>query len=240
MASAMGVARMPTQGSCRPVVSMVVAAPRTSIVRRGMRMLDVGLSAIDAMTSCPVEMPPSKPPLLLEANPAGVISSASDPQGRRTVVDLVAPDLRLYPVGRLDYESEGLILLTNDGDLANRVTHPRYGIVKKYVALIKGNPGKGEIRRLMEGIDLDDGPASALSAQVVGRQGEATLIELTMGEGRNREVRRMFEALGFEVSSLVRTAIGPITDRSLKPGQSRQLSAAEIRDLLASGTGVGP
>ena len=172
--------------------------------------------------------------------PAGVISSASDPQGRRTVVDLVAPDLRLYPVGRLDYESEGLILLTNDGDLANRVTHPRYGIVKKYVALIKGNPGKGEIRRLMEGIDLDDGPASALSAQVVGRQGEATLIELTMGEGRNREVRRMFEALGFEVSSLVRTAIGPITDRSLKPGQSRQLSATEIRDLLASGTGVGP
>ena len=172
--------------------------------------------------------------------PAGVISSASDPQGRRTVVDLVGPGRRLYPVGRLDYESEGLILLTNDGDLANRVTHPRYGIVKKYVAMVKGSPGKGEMRRLTEGIDLDDGPARAVSAQVVGRQGAATLVELTMGEGRNREVRRMFEALGFEVSSLVRTAIGPITDRSLKPGQSRQLSATEIRDLLASGTGVGP
>ncbi|HEX2404306.1 MAG TPA: pseudouridine synthase [Acidimicrobiia bacterium] len=171
--------------------------------------------------------------------PAGVISSASDPQGRRTVVDLVAVGRRLYPVGRLDYESEGLILLTNDGDLANRVTHPRYGIVKRYVALVSGSPSKTEIRRLTEGIELEDGPARALSAQVVGRQGAQTMVELTMGEGRNREVRRMFEALGYEVASLVRTAIGPITDRSLGPGQSRRLSAAEIRDLLASGRGEG-
>jgi len=172
--------------------------------------------------------------------PVGVISSASDPQGRRTVVDLVTAGRRLYPVGRLDYESEGLILLTNDGDLANRVTHPRYGIVKKYVALVKGHPGKGEIRLLTEGIDLEDGPARAVSAQVVGRQGAETLVELTMGEGRNREVRRMFEFLGYEVISLVRTAIGPIADRSLKPGQFRRLSATEIRDLLASGTEERP
>ena len=171
--------------------------------------------------------------------PAGVISSASDPQGRRTVVDLVAAGRRLYPVGRLDYESEGLILLTNDGDLANRVTHPRYGVVKKYVALVKGGPSKAEVRRLTEGIDLEDGPARALSAQVVGRQGDETLVELTMGEGRNREVRRMFEAMGYELGSLVRTGIGPIADRTLKPGQSRRLSAAEIRELLAAGTGDG-
>ena len=172
--------------------------------------------------------------------PAGVISSASDPQGRRTVVDLVATGRRLYPVGRLDYESEGLILLTNDGNLANRVTHPRYGIVKKYVALVEGSPSKAQIRHLVEGIDLEDGPARAVSAQVVGRQGAETLVELTMGEGRNREVRRMFEAMGFEVISLVRTAIGPITDRYLKPGQSRKLSAPEIRALLASGTEERP
>ena len=172
--------------------------------------------------------------------PAGVISSAFDPQGRRTVVDLIDAGRRLYPVGRLDYESEGLILLTNDGELANRVTHPRYGIVKRYVALVAGNPGKAEIRRLTEGVELEDGPARALSAQVVGRQGAQTMIELTMGEGRNREVRRMFEALGYEVPSLVRTAIGPIADRSLKPGQSRRLSVEEIRDLLASGSGDGP
>ena len=171
--------------------------------------------------------------------PAGVISSASDPQGRKTVVDLVQGRSRLYPVGRLDYDSEGLILLTNDGDLADRVTHPRYGIVKRYLALVKGNPGKPEMRRLTEGIDLPDGQAHALSASVVGRQGAQTMVELTMGEGRNREVRRMFEAMGYEVTRLVRTAIGPIADRSLKPGHSRRLSNVEIRDLLASGSWGG-
>lgn len=171
--------------------------------------------------------------------PAGVISSSSDPEGRRTVVDLIEGGGRLYPVGRLDYDSEGLILLTNDGDLANRVTHPRYGIVKRYVALVRGSPRKAEIRRLLEGVDLEDGPARALSARVIGRQGTETMVELTMGEGRNREVRRMFEAMGYDVSRLVRTAIGPIADRSLKAGQARRLSAAEVRELLASGSNGG-
>jgi 23S rRNA pseudouridine2605 synthase len=171
--------------------------------------------------------------------PTGVVSSASDPEGRPTVVDLVSGERRLYPVGRLDYDSEGLILLTNDGDLANRVTHPRYGIVKRYLALVEGSPGRAELRRLTSGIDLDDGPARALTAAVVGRKGAETMVELTMGEGRNREIRRMFEAMGLEVTRLVRTAIGPITDRSLKPGQSRRLSASEIRDLLGSGSPGG-
>lgn len=170
--------------------------------------------------------------------PVGVVSTTSDPQGRPTVVDLVPAGTRLYPVGRLDYDSEGLILLTNDGELANRVTHPRHGIVKRYLALVRGNPGKGDIRRLTEGIVLDDGPARALSATIVDRQGARTLVELTMDEGRNREVRRMFEALGYEVVRLVRTAIGPITDRSLQSGQSRLLSPAEVRDLLASTPGT--
>ena len=172
--------------------------------------------------------------------PPGVVSSASDPEGRRTVVDLVTGDGRLFPVGRLDYDSEGLILLTNDGDLANRVTHPRYGIVKKYLALVGGDPTKSDVQRLAKGIDLEDGPARALSASIVGRQGGETMVELTMGEGRNREVRRMFEAMGFQVIRLVRTAIGPISDRSLKPGQSRRLSTSEIRDLLASGSPGDP
>jgi 23S rRNA pseudouridine2605 synthase len=197
--------------------------------------VDVAMQQV-TIDGVPIPVNPDLETYLLY-KPAGVISAASDPQGRRTVVDLVGSGHRLYPVGRLEYESEGLILLTNDGDLANRVTHPRYGIVKKYVALVEGNAGKAEVKRLTEGIDLDDGPARALSAQVVGRQGGETLVELTMGEGRNREVRRMFEVLGYELGSLVRTAIGPITDRSLKPGQSRRLSAAEIRELLASGTG---
>jgi pseudouridine synthase len=168
--------------------------------------------------------------------PPGVISSASDPEGRQTVVDLVETQVRLYPVGRLDYDSEGLILLTNDGELANRVTHPRYGILKTYVVLVCSTPGKKDIRALLDGVDLDDGPARARSARVVGREGESTIIEMTMGEGRNREIRRMFDALGYEVLRLVRTAIGPVSDRSLKPGQSRLLSVVEIRDLLASGS----
>jgi 23S rRNA pseudouridine2605 synthase len=168
--------------------------------------------------------------------PPGVVSTATDPVGRRTVVELVPTKTRLFPVGRLDYDSEGLILLTNDGDLANRVTHPRYGIVKSYLALVHGAPGKADIRRLTAGIELDDGTARALSATAVGRKGDETMVELTMGEGRNREIRRMFEAMGLEVTRLVRTAIGPISDRSLQPGQSRRLTPSEIRDLLASGS----
>ncbi len=168
--------------------------------------------------------------------PLGVISSASDPQGRAVVVDLVRSDHRLYPVGRLDSDSEGLILLTNDGELANRVTHPRYGITKKYVALVAGRPTAAEVRRLTTGIEIDDGPAHALSARIIRRSGDETMVELVLGEGRNREVRRMFEAIGYQVTRLVRTAIGPIADQSLKAGESRLLSIAEINRLLASGT----
>jgi 23S rRNA pseudouridine2605 synthase len=168
--------------------------------------------------------------------PVGVIASASDPHGRKTVVDLVTSRARLYPVGRLDYDSEGLILLTNDGDLANRVTHPRYGIEKKYLALVRGGPSPGDIRRLTDGVDLDDGPARAISARVIDRKTDETMIEMTMGEGRNREVRRMLETIGLEVTRLVRTAIGPINDRSLKEGESRRLSIGEIRELLGSGS----
>ncbi len=167
--------------------------------------------------------------------PVGVISTASDPQGRPVVVDLARTDRRLYPVGRLDSDSEGLILLTNDGELANRVTHPRYGITKKYVAVVAGRPTASEIRRLVTGVDLSDGPARALSARVLSRDHDETMVELVLGEGRNREIRRMFEALGHVVLRLVRTAIGPLSDQSLKPGESRLLSIEEVSRLLASG-----
>jgi 23S rRNA pseudouridine2605 synthase len=167
--------------------------------------------------------------------PTGVISTADDPQQRRTVVDLVKTTARLYPVGRLDLDSEGLILLTNDGELANRVTHPRYGIEKRYLAVVHGAPSRAQIRRLVDGVELDDGPARAKNARIVGRSDHETMVELEMTEGRNREVRRMFEAIGFEVNRLVRTAIGPINDRTLKPGESRRLSPKELHDLLGSG-----
>lgn len=168
--------------------------------------------------------------------PVGVISSASDPHGRQTVVDLIDSQRRLYPIGRLDADSEGLILVSNDGELTNRVTHPRYGITKSYVARVKGNPARADLRRLTEGVQLEDGPARAVSARQVGsRDGEA-LVEVVMVEGRNREVRRMMAAIGFEVERLVRTAIGPIADRRLKAGESRLLNAEEVRVLLESGS----
>jgi 23S rRNA pseudouridine2605 synthase len=200
--------------------------------------VDVSTQTVE-LDGTPIPVNPALETHLLY-KPPEVISSASDPQGRRTVVDLVGGQVRLYPVGRLDYDSEGLFLLTNDGELANRVTHPRYGIHKTYVALVEGSPGKRELRSLVEGVVLDDGPARAIGARVVGREGPATLIELKMGEGRNREIRRMFDVLGYPVTRLVRTAIGPVSDRSLKPGQSRRLSVGEIRELLASGSPEAP
>lgn len=168
--------------------------------------------------------------------PEGVISTADDPHGRPTVVDLIDSGTRLYPVGRLDADSEGLILVSNDGELTNRVTHPSFGITKTYLAMVQGVPSPGAMRRLIEGVSLEDGPASAHSARLVDTHGDQALVEMVMGEGRNREVRRMLEHIGHPVIRLVRTAIGPITDPDLPSGKSRLLTAAEIRRLLESGT----
>jgi 23S rRNA pseudouridine2605 synthase len=165
--------------------------------------------------------------------PMGVISTANDPQGRQTVVDLVASDRRLYPVGRLDADSEGLILVSNDGELTNRVTHPSFGVTKRYLAEVDGEVSPATVRRLSEGVELEDGPARAESAKLVDSRPERSLLELVMVEGRNREVRRMLEAVGHPVSRLVRTAIGGLTDTDLKPGESRRISAADIQRLLA-------
>jgi 23S rRNA pseudouridine2605 synthase len=163
--------------------------------------------------------------------PAGVVSTASDPQGRRTVIDLVPGDTRVYPVGRLDVDTEGLIILTNDGDLAAHVAHPSHGVSKTYLALVTGSPGRAALRALTTGVELDDGAARAREARLVSEQGGEALLEVVMGEGRKREVRRLLEAVGHPVRGLVRTAIGPIHDRSLKPGAWRHLTLEEIRSL---------
>ena len=167
--------------------------------------------------------------------PVGVISTASDPQGRKTVVDLVGSDRRLYPVGRLDADSEGLILISNDGELTNRVTHPRYGITKTYLAWVEGNVANSTARRLSAGVELEDGPAKAETARVVDRMDGQSLVEVVMVEGRNREVRRMMDAVGHPVRRLVRTAIGPLADPNLEPGASRQVTIEEIGRLLGAG-----
>jgi 23S rRNA pseudouridine2605 synthase len=163
--------------------------------------------------------------------PLGVISTADDPQGRRTVVDLVPSQPRVWPVGRLDGDSEGLLLLSNDGELTNLVTHPRHGITKTYTALVEGDVGPKTVRRLVEGVRLDDGPASARSAKVLDRSRGRTLVEVVMTEGRNREVRRMFEAVGHPVERLARVAIGSLRDPGLKPGAWRILDVREVAAL---------
>lgn len=165
--------------------------------------------------------------------PPGVISTADDPEGRPMVTGLVPAEPRVYPVGRLDAESEGLILLTNDGTLADLVMHPRYGIDKTYLVMVEGDPGRW-VDRLAAGVELDDGPAAAHSARVVDSSAGRTLVELVLGEGRNREIRRMCAALDKDVVRLVRTAIGPVSDRRLAPGKWRPLTAAEVAALYAA------
>jgi 23S rRNA pseudouridine2605 synthase len=163
--------------------------------------------------------------------PAGVVSTAADPQGRPTVVDLVPPEPRVYPVGRLDADTEGLLILTNDGDLAAHVAHPRHGVPKTYLARVEGSPGRKALRALTAGVDLDDGPARARAARLVGEQGGEALVEVVMGEGRKREVRRLLAAVGHPVQGLVRTSIGPVRDPALRPGTWRHLTLEEVRSL---------
>ena len=159
--------------------------------------------------------------------PAGVITTAADPQGRPTVVDLVPSEPRVFPVGRLDGDSEGLLLLTNDGDLTHRLTHPSYGVDKEYLVDVEGVPSRGALARLRDGVELDDGPTAPAKVAQLGEH----LLRITIHEGRNRQVRRMCEAIGHPVVRLVRTRIGPLTDRSLKPGEWRELSQDEVRAL---------
>ena len=160
--------------------------------------------------------------------PSGVVSTASDPQGRPTVVDYVDETERLYPVGRLDQETTGLILLTNDGDLANRLTHPRYGVEKTYrVKVVKPPVRPDVLERLRSGVELEDG--MTLPAKV--RRVKADTIEITIREGRNRQVRRMIEAVGHRVHSLERVAFGPLRLGGLQEGQARKLKPGEIQAL---------
>ncbi len=162
--------------------------------------------------------------------PLGVVSTADDPQGRPTVVGMVPGEPRVYPVGRLDRDSEGLVLLTNDGELANRVTHPRYGVEKRYLAEVERLPASA-VARVQQGVELEDGLARAERARVVAGSGRRRMIEVVMVEGRKREVRRMLEAVGAPVRRLVRTTIGPLRLSGLAPGEYRALRPEEVRSL---------
>ncbi len=163
--------------------------------------------------------------------PVGVVTTMDDPQGRPTVRSLVPEDPVTKPVGRLDLHSEGLILMTNDGDLANAVAHPRYGVPKTYQVLVSAPVADAHIAALIAGVELDDGPAAARSARILDRSLDRTIVELVLTEGRKREIRRIFDVLDLPIDRLVRTAIGSIVDRKLAPGGFRELSLREVRSL---------
>ncbi|HET9125347.1 MAG TPA: pseudouridine synthase [Solirubrobacteraceae bacterium] len=165
--------------------------------------------------------------------PAGVVSTARDPQGRATVVSLVRVASRLYPVGRLDADTTGLILLTNDGDLAHRLTHPRFEVPKTYRARLNGPPiTDAKIRVLRSGVRLEDGPTAPARVRRIGAPAD-NVIELTIHEGRNRQVRRMCEAVGHRVRTLTRISFGGLELGDLPSGGSRRLSPEEVARLSA-------
>jgi 23S rRNA pseudouridine2605 synthase len=171
---------------------------------------------------------------LMLNKPTGVVSTRTDPQGRPTVLDLVDDPRGLYPVGRLDADSRGLLLLTSHGDLAFRVTHPRYGITKRYLATVDGRVPQHALRRITEGVTLEDGPARALEAHVASTTQRGDVVEVVMAEGRKREVRRLFAAAGLRVTDLLRTAVGPVELGHLREGHARPLTAAERNALYAA------
>jgi len=163
--------------------------------------------------------------------PRGVVTTAHDPQGRQTVLDLLPSDQRIFPVGRLDLDSEGLIVLTNDGDLAQALTHPSLGVEKEYLAELRGIPTRAELRQLREGIELEDGLTAPATVTLTDEHGGNAAISIAIHEGRNRQVRRMCEAIGHPVRRLIRVRIGPIADPALSPGDWRVLTPSEVRSL---------
>jgi pseudouridine synthase len=167
--------------------------------------------------------------------PAGVLTTMSDTRGRPTIADYLGDrGERLFHVGRLDYDTEGLMLLMNDGELAHRLTHPRYGVLKTYLADVAGPLPRDLGRQLITGVELSDGVASADNFRVVERAGNRALVEITLHEGRKHIVRRMLAEAGHPVSRLVRTHVGPVALGSLRPGTTRRLTVREIGDLYAA------
>ena len=159
--------------------------------------------------------------------PIGVIATSKDPQERSTVVDLVPTHPRVFPVGRLDADTEGLILLTNDGDLTHYLTHPSFGVEKEYLVQVDVKPSRNAIRELRQGVELDDGITAPAKVSLVDEK----LIKIVIHEGRNRQVRRMCESVGHPVKRLIRSRIGPIVDTSLRPGSFRELTNQELKSI---------
>ena len=216
----------------RRVSEELIAAGRVrvngQVARLGWRVLvDHDRVEVDGH---PVSVKPGLVHYLLN-KPAGVVTTSKDTHGRPTVMELVPAEPRVFPVGRLDADTEGLLLLTNDGELAHRLTHPSFGVDKEYLAQVVRPLNPGALRRLREGVELEDGRTAPAEAS----QPAPGLVRITIHEGRNRQVRRMLDAVGHPVERLVRVRIGPISDRRLPPGQWRSLTPDERRALEATG-----
>jgi 23S rRNA pseudouridine2605 synthase len=189
------------------------------------RRVDPGTDHV-AVDGVPVGVRPGLVYYLLN-KPAGVVSTASDPGGRPAVTGLVPDEPRVHPVGRLDAASEGLLLLTNDGNLTFQLTHPRFGVEKEYLVVVDGTPKRGALRLLREGVVLEDGRTAPARVALIG----ANTLRITIHEGRNRQVRRMCDAVGHPVRRLVRTRLGPLRVGTLAPGEWRELTQREVRAL---------
>jgi 23S rRNA pseudouridine2605 synthase len=178
-----------------------------------------------------VEVGPQAAVYLMYNKPTGVVTTMDDPQGRPTIATEVETETRVYPVGRLDVETSGLLILTNDGEIAHRLMHPSFGVTKTYRVLVRGKVKQPSLRALSTGIELDDGMTAPAEARIIQALPDASLVELSIHEGRNRQVRRMFDAVGHPVQDLVRVSYGPLSLGDLKLGAVRALTPQEIRRL---------
>lgn len=220
--------------ACEALISQGrVSVDGQTVVEQGVRV-DVATQVIH-VDGRRLQLDDQKVTLALN-KPRRVVSAMHDPEGRRDLTEFVADQSqRLFHVGRLDYETEGLLLLTNDGELAHRLTHPSFEISKTYVCRFacEGAFPRGLLRSLRDGVALDDGPARADQARLIAHDGREAVVEVTLHEGRNRIVRRMFSSQGFELTALVRTRIGPVLLGELAPGATRPVAGRELGTLMA-------
>jgi 23S rRNA pseudouridine2605 synthase len=210
----------------------LIAAGRVAVNGEASRLGAVVEPSVDRVSVDGHRIPAHAVSVTIVLNkPVGVVTTRSDPYQRRTVMDLIDPVPGLVPVGRLDADSRGLLVLTTDGDLAHAVSHPRHGVTKRYLATLDHEISPDQLDQLMIGVELDDGPARAVSAK---RSGSDSVVEVVMAEGRKREVRRLFAAIGLEVRDLVRVAVGPLELGALAEGEARALRPAELSSLRAA------
>ncbi|HEY2474693.1 MAG TPA: pseudouridine synthase [Candidatus Cybelea sp.] len=210
----------------------LIADGRVSIDGRVVRELGTMVEPGAGVTVDGLRVEPAAAPTYILMNkPLGVVTTMHDPEGRRTVAELVSGAARVFPVGRLDYATAGVLLLTDDGELAHRLLHPRFGVDKTYRAEISGRLSSDEVRYLLQGISLENGQAEGAKVHVLAVRGGRSVVDVTIHEGRNRQVRRMFEAIGHPVLGLTRTRFGPLSLGALPPGHVRALTEKEIAAL---------